>query len=73
MEYVDADTQAAHLGQRDGVAQGVGKVNVGVEAGRILDGQRHPGRLGLRHAGRDHGAKSVRGLRPGEVTAPAGQ
>ena len=44
VKHVDADAQPAHLGQRDGVAQGVGEMDVGIEAGGVLDRQRHTAR-----------------------------
>jgi len=63
----------AHLGQRDGVAQRVGEMDIGVEARRVLDRQRHTRPLGMRRALRDHLAEPFGSLSPAEWTPPAGE
>ncbi len=73
VEHVDADTQPAHLGQRDGVAQGVGEMHVGIQAGGVLDRKCDTGLLGVRHAGGDHRGEPVGGLSPGESVPAAGE
>ena len=48
-------------------------MDVGVEAGGVLDRQRHAGLLRVLDAGRDHGAEPLGGLLPGEAAAAAGE
>ncbi len=45
VEQVDADAQSRHLRERDGVAQRVGDVDVGVQTRRVLDRQCDAGLL----------------------------
>lgn len=73
VEQLDADAEPAHLGQGDGIAKGVGEMNVGVEARRVLDRQRHARPLRVLHAGCDHGAEAIGGLLPGQCAPTPGQ